>query len=225
MDDQKSSRVCLCRTAEEETSPFLFRGIWFPSMEVGKSGAENGSSKRRQKIIRSWILAAPNKMGIRRPAESLAAQTEPKEIYIYLLKFNKTIILWFFFFFCQLRVHCAEALGTPIVGDYKYGWYAHKKWKHMPRSDFEPVTGMPYKLRRPEGLDVQKGSVLSKVPLLHLHCRELVLPNIAKFIETLGEKNDDHHPKLSSKPDILRFVAPMPSHMKISWNLMSSYLV
>ncbi|KAK6116129.1 hypothetical protein DH2020_008398 [Rehmannia glutinosa] len=28
-----------------------------------------------------------------------------------------------------------------------------------------------------------------------------------------------------SKPDILRFVASMPSHMKISWNLMSSYLV
>eukprot|EP00268_Persea_americana_P069483 TRINITY_DN9879_c0_g1_i4.p1 TRINITY_DN9879_c0_g1~~TRINITY_DN9879_c0_g1_i4.p1 ORF type:complete len:483 (+),score=82.44 TRINITY_DN9879_c0_g1_i4:30-1451(+) len=125
----------------------------------------------------------------------------------------------------QLRVHCAEALGTPIVGDYKYGWYAHKKWKHMPRSDFEPMTGMPYKLRRPEGLDVQKGSVLSKVPLLHLHCRELVLPNIAKFIEFLAEKNDDHHPKLSSKPDILRFVAPMPSHMKISWNVMSSFLV
>lgn len=146
-----------------------------------------------------------------------------KENYFYLLKFIQTIILCLLF--CQLRVHCAEALGTPIVGDYKYGWYAHKKWKHMPRSDFEPMTGMPYKLRRPEGLDVQKGSVLSKVPLLHLHCRELVLPNIAKFIEFLGEKNDDHHPKLSSKPDILRFVAPMPSHMKISWNVMSSFLV
>lgn len=125
----------------------------------------------------------------------------------------------------QLRVHCAEALGTPIVGDYKYGWFVHKKWKHMPRADFEPMSGEQYKLRRPEGLDVQKGSVLSKVPLLHLHCRELVLPNIAKFIESSGKRLNSEQTKTSSKPNILRFVAPMASHMKISWNLMSSYLV
>ncbi|RVW42794.1 RNA pseudouridine synthase 3, mitochondrial [Vitis vinifera] len=80
------------------------------------------------------------------------------------------------FLFLQLRVHCAEALGTPIVGDYKYGWFVHRRWKQMPRVDLEPTTGKPYKMRRPEGLDVQKGSVLSKVPLLHLHCRELILP-------------------------------------------------
>ncbi|KAF3663409.1 RNA pseudouridine synthase 3, mitochondrial [Capsicum annuum] len=123
----------------------------------------------------------------------------------------------------QLRVHCAEALGTPIVGDYKYGWFVHRKWKQMPRVDVEPTTGKPYRLKRPEGLDVQKGSVLSKVPLLHLHSRELVLPNIAKFIELHSRNclNADY----SSKPDLLRFVAPMPSHMKISWKLMSSFLV
>lgn len=127
----------------------------------------------------------------------------------------------------QIRVHCAEALGTPIVGDYKYGWFVHRKWKQMPRVDFEPTTGKPYKLRRPEGLDVQKGSVLSKVPLLHMHFRELVLPNIAKFIEPYNHKSEsrDKNLKHDSKPDLLRFVASMPSHMKISWNLMSSYLV
>ncbi|KAL7153107.1 hypothetical protein ABFS83_04G143300 [Erythranthe nasuta] len=127
----------------------------------------------------------------------------------------------------QLRVHCAEALGTPIVGDYKYGWFVHSKWKQMPRLDFEPTTGEPYKMRRPEGLDVQKGSVLSKVPLLHLHSREMVLPNIEKFIELHKHKSGNYNvdPELCAKPDILRFVAPMPKHMKISWNLMSSYLV
>lgn len=125
----------------------------------------------------------------------------------------------------QLRVHCAEALGTPIVGDYKYGWFVHRKWKQTPQVNIEPTSGEPYKLRRPDGLDVQKGSVLSKVPLLHLHCRELVLPNIAKFLRVLQSKSDDYKPHLSSKPDVLRFVASMPSHMKISWNLMSSYLV
>uniref|UniRef100_A0A803M9U8 Pseudouridine synthase RsuA/RluA-like domain-containing protein n=1 Tax=Chenopodium quinoa TaxID=63459 RepID=A0A803M9U8_CHEQI len=125
----------------------------------------------------------------------------------------------------QLRVHCAEALGTPIVGDYKYGWFVHQKWKQTPQVDIEPISGQPYKLRRPEGLDIQKGSVLSKVPLLHLHCRELVLPNIAKFLRVLGQRSEDYHPKLNEKPDILRVVASMPSHMKISWNVMSSYLV
>jgi hypothetical protein len=95
----------------------------------------------------------------------------------------------------------------------------------MPRVDIEPTTGKPYKLRRPDGLDVQKGSVLSKVPLLHLHCRELVLPNIAKFIQVLDQKSENLHPAISSKPDLFRFVASMPNHMKISWNLMSSYLV
>ncbi|KAL2551236.1 RNA pseudouridine synthase 3 [Forsythia ovata] len=128
----------------------------------------------------------------------------------------------------QLRVHCAEALGTPIVGDYRYGWFIHNRWKQMPRVDFEPTTGEPYKMRRPEGLDVQKGSVLSKVPLLHLHCRELVLPNIAKFLLLHRNKNAvNYKPDLvnESRPDLLRFVAAMPSHMKISWNLMSSYLV
>ncbi|XP_055824074.1 RNA pseudouridine synthase 3, mitochondrial isoform X2 [Solanum dulcamara] len=124
----------------------------------------------------------------------------------------------------QLRVHCAEALGTPIVGDYKYGWFVHRKWKQMPRVDVEPTTGKAYRLKRPEGLDVQKGSALSKVPLLHLHCRELVLPNIAKFIE-LHSRKTKKHSDYSSKPDLLRFVAQMPSHMKISWKLMSSYLI
>ncbi|KAL6182373.1 hypothetical protein ACLB2K_043795 [Fragaria x ananassa] len=125
----------------------------------------------------------------------------------------------------QLRVHCAEALGTPIVGDYKYGWFVHRRWKQMPHIDIEPATGLQYKLRRPAGLDVQKGSVVSKVPLLHLHYRELVLPNIAKFLCLLDHKLDNRYTVDSSKPDVLRFVASMPTHMKISWNLMSSYLV
>uniref|UniRef100_A0A1D1ZHX3 RNA pseudourine synthase 3, mitochondrial n=1 Tax=Anthurium amnicola TaxID=1678845 RepID=A0A1D1ZHX3_9ARAE len=126
----------------------------------------------------------------------------------------------------QLRVHCAEALGTPIVGDYKYGWYVHQRWKQTPSADHEPITGEPYRLRRPEGLAVQKGSVLSKVPLLHLHCREMVIPNVAKLLAKSDSKFHDEQSLISArKSDLLRFVAPMPSHMQISWNIMSSFLV
>jgi hypothetical protein len=97
----------------------------------------------------------------------------------------------------------------------------------MPRIDLEPNSREPYRMRRPEGLDVQKGSVLAKVPLLHLHFREIVLPNVEKFLEYHTGKYSTCHPipKEGSKPDVLRFVASMPSHMKISWNLMSSYLI
>lgn len=145
-----------------------------------------------------------------------------------LTTWDLTQVLCFYIqYFGQIRVHCAEALGTPVVGDYKYGWFTHRRWKQMPRVDIEPTTGKPYKMRRPNGLDVQKGSVLSKVPLLHMHCRELVLPNVAKFIElhkNTSETTQKSHDNYT-KPDLLRFVASMPSHMKISWNLMSSYLV
>lgn len=127
----------------------------------------------------------------------------------------------------QLRVHCAEALGTPIVGDYKYGWFVHNRWKQLPQVTYEPTTGEPYQLRRRESLPAQKGSVLSKVPLLHLHSRELVLPNIEKAIELdkIGNENSLSSPEHGSKPELIRLLAPMPTHMKISWNLMSSYLM
>lgn len=97
----------------------------------------------------------------------------------------------------------------------------------MPRIDLEPNSREPYRMRRPEGLDVQKGSVLSKVPLLHLHFREIVLPNVEKFLEYYHNgKHETSRPmhKEVSKPNVFRFVASLPSHMKISWNLMSAYL-
>lgn len=146
-------------------------------------------------------------------------------IFLSIVQLKMPIILSCHPLLLQLRVHCAQALGTPIVGDYKYGWLVHRKWKQTTQVNIEPLSGEPYKLRRPDGLDVQKGSVLSKVPLLHLHCREIVLPNIAKFIGVLEHRSTKHHPKHNEKSDVLRFVASMPSHMKISWNLMSSYLV
>ncbi|XP_027775310.1 RNA pseudouridine synthase 3, mitochondrial-like [Solanum pennellii] len=62
----------------------------------------------------------------------------------------------------NLRVHCVEALETPIVGEYKYSGFVYRKWKQMPRGDIEPTIGKTYRLERPGGLAVQKGNVLLK---------------------------------------------------------------
>jgi 23S rRNA pseudouridine955/2504/2580 synthase len=66
----------------------------------------------------------------------------------------------------QLRVHCA-AIGTPILGDPKYGGAAAQ------------LAGVP------------------NTRQLHLHARELTIP----------------HPQ----GGILRVVAPLPPHMRQSW--------
>eukprot|EP01018_Ginkgo_biloba_P014508 Gb_32565 [translate_table: standard] len=49
-----------------------------------------------------------------------------------LLRQNEVVILIFICF-----VYTAEALGTPIVGDYKYGWSAHRSSRQMPRVDID----------------------------------------------------------------------------------------
>eukprot|EP01018_Ginkgo_biloba_P014513 Gb_32577 [translate_table: standard] len=116
----------------------------------------------------------------------------------------------------QLRVHCAEALGTPIVGDYKYGWSVHRSWRQMPRVDIDPQVWEQIKTITPYRLNMEKGSILGKVPLLHLHCRKLTLPNVAKALE----QSDNVNQKLSDQ-DMLQFVAPLSPHMEISWNITS----
>ncbi|KAJ0017663.1 hypothetical protein Pint_11601 [Pistacia integerrima] len=92
----------------------------------------------------------------------------------------------------DLRVHCAEALGTPIVGDYKYGWFMHRRYGSkclMPMSS----------------------------------------PRMVHRRSCKGQKNQSSknvcRPMLRSKPDFLHFMALMPSQLKISLNIMSSYLV
>lgn len=120
----------------------------------------------------------------------------------------------------QLRVHCAEVLGTPIVGDYKYGWQAHRKWKHLPPSNHREIVDEKVlgKKTHPFALDLENGSISEKQPCLHLHCREMVLPDVSSALQ---------HAQLSSDYDFadiksLEFVAPLPLHMQRSWDILSS---
>ncbi|KAI7992719.1 hypothetical protein LOK49_LG12G00452 [Camellia lanceoleosa] len=120
----------------------------------------------------------------------------------------------------QLRVHCAEVLGTPIVGDYKYGWQAHRKMKHLPNPNLEMDQNeqFPKGTRLPLGLDLDKGSILERQPHLHLHCKEMFLPDVSTAL---------YHLQFSSSSDLtsldsLKLAAPLPSHMEKSWNILNS---
>ncbi|XP_057516744.1 RNA pseudouridine synthase 4, mitochondrial-like [Amaranthus tricolor] len=115
----------------------------------------------------------------------------------------------------QLRVHCAEVLGTPIVGDYKYGWQAHRRWEPLPSSLDENVTE-PKLL--PFGLNLQCGSISEKQPHLHLHCKQMILPNISVALDHVSRDVDYDCSKLES----INLVAPLPLHMQRSWNLLKS---
>ena len=114
----------------------------------------------------------------------------------------------------QLRVHCAEVLGTPILGDYKYGWQAHKTREPFVSSENTPTKPSP----SPFGLDMEGGDVSSKQPHLHLHSKQIDLPNICQLLEKLEVSSDSDISDL----DGLKFDAPLPTHMQLSFNLLKS---
>ncbi|XP_052168909.1 RNA pseudouridine synthase 4, mitochondrial isoform X3 [Oryza glaberrima] len=118
----------------------------------------------------------------------------------------------------QLRVHCAEVLGTPIVGDYKYGRQAHQKWMPLPlpRTIDEELLR---KRKLPFGLVVGGGSIAEEQPQLHLHCKQMVLPDVSVALHRL--QSPDVNPDFSDL-EKLNFVAPLPLHMRLSWEILKS---
>ena len=120
----------------------------------------------------------------------------------------------------KLRVHCAEALGTPIVGDFKYGWKAHKNWEPMPclQREFKHE-------KLPFGLQSEGGSVSDTQPRLHLHCRQTILPNISSALQQLESSSSlSSSSNLDlSKIDKLELLAPVPSHMRESWEILNCW--
>ncbi|XP_010271255.1 PREDICTED: RNA pseudouridine synthase 4, mitochondrial-like isoform X2 [Nelumbo nucifera] len=116
----------------------------------------------------------------------------------------------------QLRVHCAEVLGTPIVGDYKYGWQAHRKWKPLSWSNPQKNKKLPRSKESPFGLDSEGGSIAEKQPHLHLHCRQMIFPNIALALQHLQSSSNCDLSELES----LNLVAPLPPHMQRSWGIL-----
>ncbi|KAH7659887.1 23S rRNA pseudouridine(955/2504/2580) synthase protein [Dioscorea alata] len=117
----------------------------------------------------------------------------------------------------QLRVHCAEVLGTPIIGDYKYGWQSHKKWQPIACSTLSTkYENIPIK-KLPFGLELEGGSIDEKQPRLHLHCRQMVLPDISVALKHLQSESSNYN---LSKCEKINLVAPLPLHMQISWDIL-----
>lgn len=117
----------------------------------------------------------------------------------------------------QLRVHCAEVLGTPIVGDYKYGWHAHRKWEPLPSMRSCRDKKLSEEKPNALGLNLECGSIAEKQPHLHLHCKQMILPNISMALQHASSPDSDYD---FSKLEPLNLVAPLPSHMQRSWSLL-----
>ncbi|KAG8364229.1 hypothetical protein BUALT_Bualt19G0106500 [Buddleja alternifolia] len=117
----------------------------------------------------------------------------------------------------QLRVHCAEVLGTPIVGDYKYGRQAHKKFEQQsdPASNFKPDNKISKFKHDPFGINFESGSIADKQLCLHLHCKEMILPHIAMALHQ-GHMISDLD---SARIESIELDAPLPPHMQRSWDL------
>ena len=117
-------------------------------------------------------------------------------------------------------MHCAQALGTPILGDYKYGRKVHEEWLCEADEECEAVENndvvntKPNRRRNATLPDV-KGSITSEKPFLHLHSRLIAIPKVKE----LNKKKEESKEKLCFV-DNLRLFAPLPPHMKSSWILL-----
>ena len=109
----------------------------------------------------------------------------------------------------------------PILGDYKYGWTAHRVWPPEGKIEHSPPPSGALE----SGL---KGHIFSSKPLLHLHCRQITLPNVAALFRKQLSKpsswisNADFDKKgtgVSSGNNTLTISASLPCHMVGSWNL------
>ena len=87
--------------------------------------------------------------------------------------------------------------------------------KHLPCSNIEsdPNEKFLKERRLPFGLDLDKGSILEREPHLHLHCKEMVLPNVSRALSSGRDLRG---------LDSVNLAAPLPPHMEKSWNFLNS---
>ncbi|XP_075474476.1 RNA pseudouridine synthase 4, mitochondrial [Primulina tabacum] len=176
------------------------------STPLGKVVVDNGRSERITVIDNTHTLSAQHAVTEYQVVTSSSSGYTWLELYPHTGRKH------------QLRVHCAEVLGTPIVGDYKYGWPAHKKLKHIlaSTSDCQWDENISEQKQVPFNLKLEKGSLSNKTLLLHLHCKEMVLPNISLVLEN-GNMISGFD---AERVDSIKIDAPLPPHMQRNWDLL-----
>ena len=60
---------------------------------------------------------------------------------------------------------------------------------------------------------------MEEEPQLHLHCKQMMLPDISAAVQ--GLQSEDANPDFSGL-EKLSFVAPLPLHMRLSWEVLKS---
>eukprot|EP00741_Cyanophora_paradoxa_P008196 tig00000025_g7931.t1 len=99
----------------------------------------------------------------------------------------------------QLRVHCSEALGAPILGDSKYGT----------KDSLERTEALSGRLAR------------GGARQLHLHARRLVLPLYrprAPLPSTLPPPEPGQEKTLAKRFRTVEIVAPLPPHFRATFS-------
>lgn len=117
----------------------------------------------------------------------------------------------------QLRIHCAEGLGCPIVGDVRYGWDNSSRWKEMatPVKPVEDTLG-----REDAALDKLFGGFQVSTGL-HLMSRNIKYPVLTEAsvgaLRRRRSKGEDFSSTAHSHKRMVSVDAPLPSHMKDTW--------
>ncbi|KZV33213.1 RNA pseudouridine synthase 4, mitochondrial-like [Dorcoceras hygrometricum] len=172
------------------------------STPLGKVVVDNGRSERITVVDNTNTLSAQHAVTEYQVVASSSSGYTWLELYPHTGRKH------------QLRVHCAEVLGTPIVGDYKYGWQAHKKLKHIHASTSD--CRWEENISKNLNLELEKAGVSNKTLPLHLHCKEMVLPNISLVLEN-GNMISGFD---AERVDHIKIDAPLPPHMQRIWDLL-----
>jgi hypothetical protein len=76
-----------------------------------------------------------------------------------------------------------------------------------------------HKLQLPFGLNYVGGTISDRQPSLHLHCKQMILPDVSSALKMYDSSDSDEDLSSLKKFSI---IAPLPSHMQTSWEILKS---
>jgi hypothetical protein len=121
----------------------------------------------------------------------------------------------------QLRVVCASVLGTPIIGDDKYGLQNYQLWKTKPDHEIleeeRKFKNLYQSIKDP---NIQQLLAGKSVPL-HLHAFKLDVPSFTSKVEEQKEDESEDQKIVKKLLKLLKLEAPLPPHFNSSMKLLN----